>query len=112
MENEYAMVISTCSDRASAKVIAQLLVEQRLAACVQMLPAESVYRWQGEICEDSEIVLFIKTRAVLFDKVAAKIRELHTYEVPEIIQVPIADGLPDYLNWIGDCTKAEAAYAD
>ena len=105
MSSEYTMIITTFPDRESAKKAARLLVEKRLAACVQMFPIESVYRWKGEICDDSEIALFIKSRAALFAGIAATIKEIHPYEVPEIIQLSIADGLPEYLGWIGDCTK-------
>jgi periplasmic divalent cation tolerance protein len=102
--SEYSMIIATCPGKELAAKTAKLLVEQRLAACVQMLPIESIYLWKGEICEDNEIVLLIKSRTALFDGVAAAITENHSYEVPEIIQIPITDGLPDYLKWIDDST--------
>jgi len=105
MQNEYSIIIATAPDRESAKKIARLLVEKRLAACAQMIPIESIYFWQNKICEDSETALFIKSRTALFDKIKAAIRENHTYEVPEIIQIPITDGLPEYLKWIDDCTQ-------
>ena len=98
------MILSTFPDKTAAKRAAKMLVEQRLAACVQMFPLDSVYLWKGEICEDGEMMLFIKSRTELFDKVSAAIREVHPYEVPEIVQVPITDGLPEYLQWIGACT--------
>jgi periplasmic divalent cation tolerance protein len=104
MDNEYSVIISTFPDKESAKKAAKLLVEQRLAACVQMFPIESVYLWKGEICEDGEIMLFIKSRTEMFAQIAAAIKANHSYDVPEIIQIPIADGLPEYLNWIGECT--------
>ena len=100
----YSVIITTCPDKDSAKGIARHLVERRLAACVQMLPIESVYRWDSEICDDSEVMLLIKSRTMLYDRIAAAIRENHAYEVPEIIQIPITDGLPAYLRWIDDCT--------
>ena len=99
---EYSIVITTYPDKESAKQAAKLLVGKRLAACVQAFPIESVYFWQGNVCEDNEITLFIKSRTVLFEKITAAIKQNHSYEVPEIIQIPIADGLPDYLKWIGD----------
>ena len=102
--NAYSLIIATTSDRESAKKIARLLVEKRLAACAQLLPIESVYRWKDEINEENEIALFIKSRTALFEKVKTAIKENHAYEVPEIVQLPITDGLPEYLNWIGDCT--------
>ena len=103
-ESDYSMIITTTADKESAKSIARLLVENQLAACVQMFPIESVYVWQGKICEENETALFIKSKAALFSKISAAIKENHTYEVPEIIQIDITDGLPEYLAWIADCT--------
>ena len=85
-----------------AKSIAKVLVEQRLAACVQVLPIESVYIWQDKVCDENEVMLFIKSKTELFDKIVAAIRDNHTYEVPEIIKVPITGGLPEYQKWIED----------
>lgn len=104
MENEYSLIISTYPNASSAKAAARLLVEKHLAACVQIFPIESVYSWKGELCDESEAVLLIKSKPALFDDVSALIRENHSYEVPEIVQVPITDGLPEYLKWIDDCT--------
>ena len=104
MSHEYSIAISTFADKEAAKNTARMLVEERLAACVQMLPIESVYLWSGTTCEDSETMLIIKSRTELFDKIAAAIKESHTYELPEIVQVPITAGLPEYLSWIGDST--------
>ena len=100
MDNKYSIIISTCPDKDMAKNIAKLLVEQRLAACVQMFPINSVYIWQDKICDEGEIMLFIKSKAALFDKISAVIKTNHSYEVPEIVQIPITDGLPEYLKWI------------
>ena len=105
MSSEYSITIATCPDKDMAKSIAKLLVEQRLAACVQMFPIESVYIWHDKICDENEVMLLIKSKTELFDKISALIRESHTYEVPEIIQIPIADGLPEYLKWIEDWVK-------
>ena len=96
------LIITTIPDKESAKIIAKILVEKQLAACVQIFPIESIYTWKGEICNEEEFVLFIKTKPGLFDKVSAAIKENHKYEVPEIIQIPVTDGLPDYLKWIND----------
>ena len=104
-ENDYSMFITTCAGRDAAKEIAKLLVEKRLAACVQMFPVESVYVWQEEVCDESETALFIKSKSALFDKIVAAIREIHKYEVPEIIQIPIIGGLPEYLKWIDERTE-------
>jgi len=102
MNNDYAIISSTFADREAAIKTARVLVERRLAACVQLFPIESIYIWQGEVCEDGEVAMLIKSKAELFDKIAAAIKENHPYEVPQIIQVPIVNGLPAYLEWIGD----------
>ena len=94
--------MTTFPDKDMAKSIAKLLVEKHLAACVQILPIESVYIWQDKVYDETEIILFIKSKMELFDKIATAIRESHTYEVPEIIQVPITGGIPEYVKWIED----------
>ena len=104
MENEYSIIITTCAEKETAKSIAKMLIEKRLAACVQMFPVESIYFWQDKVCDDNEIALLIKSKAIRFNEISAAIRETHAYEVPEIIQIPITDGLPEYLKWIDDCT--------
>jgi len=96
--------MSTFPDKDAAKIAAKMLVKQRLAACVQIFPIESVYLWRDEICESNEVVLFIKSHKELFNKISVKIKEMHPYEVPEIVQVPITDGLSEYLQWIRKCT--------
>jgi len=94
------IVLTTCPDAASAERIARALVEEKLAACVNMLPPmRSIYRWEGQIEDATEQLLVIKT-AQQFAVVRDRIRSLHPYELPEIITVPIADGLPDYLAWL------------
>lgn len=104
-KSEYSIIIATAGDRETAQKIAGLLVEKKLAACAQLFPIESVYSWQGKICKENETMLFIKSQTALFGEIKTAIRETHPYEVPEIIQVPITDGLPEYLNWIADCTQ-------
>jgi len=96
------MIITACADRESARVIARMLVERRLAACVQALPVESTYVWKDQICVENEITLLIKSKTALFDEVAAAIKENHSYEVPEIIQCPITNGYSEYLRWIDE----------
>ena len=105
MNSEHSIIITAFADKDSARKTAKLLLERRLAACVQMFPVESVYLWKEEICGGSETALFIKSKTALFDKITAAVRESHTYEVPEIIQIPINDGLPEYLKWIDDCAS-------
>lgn len=94
------IVLTTCPDAATAERIARTLVEEKLAACVNMLPPmRSIYRWKGQVEDATEQLLVIKT-AQQFAAVRDRIRSLHPYELPEIITVPIADGLPDYLAWL------------
>jgi len=102
-ENDYSIIITTAGSKVAAKKIANVLVEKRFAACVQMFPVESVYFWQEKICEDDEVALFIKSKTALFEKIAEAIKANHEYEVPEIIQIPVTNGLPDYLKWIDEC---------
>jgi len=108
MSSEYSMIFTTFADKEAAKNAAKLLVEERLAACVQLLPTESVYLWKNEICDENEILLLIKSKTAFFDKIALTIKGTHPYEVPEIIQIPITNGLPEYLRWIDDCTSTTA----
>ena len=100
---EYLLVTTTCADKESAMRLADVLIEARLAACVQLMPIESVYVWKNEVCNENEILLLIKTKTALYDKLADVIRKNHPYEVPELIQLPITGGSPEYLRWIDDC---------
>lgn len=99
----FVQVITTVDSESAALEIAMALVEQRLAACVQVTgPATSVYRWQGAVEEAQEWLCAIKTRAALLPQVEAAIRARHSYECPEIIALPIADGAPAYLQWLDE----------
>lgn len=105
MTTEAGMVLTTCSTPEMGKRLAEGLLEQKLAACIQMLPIHSAYRWKGAIQHESETLLLIKTKASLYPGVEAYIRKNHEYEVPEIILVPVAAGLSAYLRWIGEETQ-------
>ena len=105
MSTAYAIVLTTCDDRALAKTIARALVERQLAACVQILPIESVYTWEGKIEEAAELLLFCKIKRVDYDDVATAIRALHTYATPELVLLPIEAGSADYLAWIDAVTR-------
>ncbi|RIX48287.1 MAG: divalent-cation tolerance protein CutA [Rhodocyclales bacterium GT-UBC] len=95
------LVLTNCPDEACANAIALALVEDRLAACVNILPrVQSVYRWQGAVESASEIPLLIKTTTAGYPALEARLRELHPYEVPEIIALSVSQGLPAYLNWV------------
>jgi periplasmic divalent cation tolerance protein len=100
--HHYSMMLSTTSNRPEAERIAGVLVEQGLAACVQLMSVDSVYLWKGKIEKTGEILLLIKTRSDHVDKAILAIKAAHSYEVPEIIAVPIESGLPEYLAWIDE----------
>jgi periplasmic divalent cation tolerance protein len=105
---ESLLVVTNLPDRESAQELADLLVERRLAACVNILaPCSSVYRWQNEIQHDEEHPLLIKTAKPRYAELEAAIRANHPYELPEIIAVPIAGGLPAYLKWVESETHNE-----
>jgi periplasmic divalent cation tolerance protein len=98
---EPIVVLMTAANREEASRIAEMLVGARLAACVQILPEiESVYRWQGEVKRENEILLLAKTVASRFAELESKVRALHSYETPEIIAVPVTDSSSAYLGWL------------
>jgi periplasmic divalent cation tolerance protein len=98
---EVSILFVTVGKAEEASRIARTLVAEKLVACVNLLPQiQSIYRWKGEVCEDAELLLIMKTRSALVGAVQKRVRELHSYEVPEIIAMPIAQGLPAYLEWV------------
>jgi periplasmic divalent cation tolerance protein len=95
------VVLTTCDSEKQAAQLARHLVEHRIAACVNILPkARSIYRWQGKIEDSGEWMLLIKSRRDLFAALRAEIQKLHTYEVPEVIAIPMVDGSEAYLGWL------------
>ena len=97
----FHIVLTTCPDKACGERIATALVEEGLAACVNILPAmQSIYIWKGQIENATEHLLLIKSPAARFSAIQERIQTLHPYELPEIIAVPVADGLPGYLAWL------------
>ena len=91
----------TAKDAAEARMIARTAVEARLAACANLLgPVQSVYWWDGKLCEDDEVALILKTSQDRKNELITRIREIHSYETPCIVCLPIADGNPEFLNWI------------
>ena len=100
------LVLTNLPERAAAERLADLLVEKRLAACVNILaPCRSVYRWQGAVRHDEEHPMLIKTTAERYPALEQALRSGHPYELPEIIAVPIERGLPAYLQWVAAETK-------
>jgi periplasmic divalent cation tolerance protein len=103
--DEVILVVTNLPDRAAAVKLAQALVDRRLAACVNVLAAcTSVFRWKGVVENAAEVPVLIKTRAARYEEVEAAIRELHPYDLPEIIAVPVRRGHDEYLQWVADET--------
>lgn len=95
------LVLITTGTEKEAGSIAHVLLEQRKAACVNIVPAVgSLYRWEGKIASDRESLLMVKTKASVLEQLVGLVKEVHSYDVPEIIAVPILGGSPDYLDWI------------
>ena len=104
--NDKRLVLTTCESSEQARSIAHTLVERQLAACVNIVPQiESVYRWQGKIETATEWLLVIKTTADAFDGLRDALSELHSYDLPECIEIAIEDGSPAYLAWIGESVQ-------
>ena len=102
---EFIVVYVTAGSPAEGDRLARALVDERLAACVNRLgPVQSVYRWEGKIEQSEEQLLIIKTQRRLFAALEKRVRELHSYSVPEIVALPIIEGSQDYLRWLGDQT--------
>lgn len=100
------LVWSTVGEESVAETLAETLVAEQLAACVHILPrGRSFYVWQGERHRDEEFTLLIKTRSSLYSALELRLRQLHPYEVPEILATPVAGGLPDYLAWLATNTR-------
>ncbi len=99
----FGVVLVTAGSEEEARAIAHALVQEKLAACVNFTPVQSVYTWQNEVQQDQEWQLMIKTDLAHFDQLAARIQVLHSYDLPEIIALPIQQGATAYLNWISEC---------
>ncbi|MHC1726550.1 MAG: divalent-cation tolerance protein CutA [Syntrophobacteraceae bacterium] len=105
--SEVSIVFVTAGSEEEAVKIGQTLVEEKLAACANILPGiRSIYRWKGKTCDEQEVLIIIKTRNSLFPALQSRVRQLHSYEVPEIITFPVAQGLPEYLSWVIAETEA------
>ena len=109
-ETLHVLILTTLPAGADAAAFAAALVEERLAACVNVLPEmESIYRWEGAVQRDRERQLIVKTSRDRVDALRQRVRELHPYDVPEFIVLPIVDGSDAYLRWIGDSTRTSTA---
>jgi periplasmic divalent cation tolerance protein len=106
MDADYLMVLCTCPSLSAANVIATALLEERLAACVNQLPGiRSLYRWEGRVKIDDEVLLLIKTTTQNFEALQKTVIGLHPYELPEIVGVPLTEGSDAYFDWIKNSTR-------
>jgi periplasmic divalent cation tolerance protein len=101
----YGMLMTTTPSAEDAQRIARLLVEEKLAACVQLLPIQSFYHWKEKTQQDDETLLLIKTRKALFGAAIARIKDVHRYEVPEIVGTDLVAGFQGYFDWIDQVTQ-------
>ena len=103
---EEVRIVFVSIPRDEAGAFARALVEERLAACVNIIPKmESFYRWEGKVLSDSEALLIVKTTKGRFDTLRMYVEEHHPYDLPEIVALPVSEGLPDYLAWVSDQTE-------
>lgn len=108
MPESYCVILSTAGSRGEAQRLADILVSNRLAACVQVVDISSTYVWDGQLNQEAECLLLIKTASHLYSDVEAAILGNHSYEVPEILELPVARGLRSYLDWVSGQTRPEA----
>jgi periplasmic divalent cation tolerance protein len=109
VENTFIIVIVTTSSKQEAEEIAQHLLRERLIACANIFgPVSSLFHWSGKVEKAEEYLIFMKTRKDLFEKVEETVKALHSYEVPEILALPIVGGSRAYLDWLGSCLRQDA----
>lgn len=103
--SDYVVCMMTAPNEAEAKRIGRTVVEERLVACCNIIPnVTSIYTWKGKVREEGEVICLMKTRKDIFDALKKRIKQLHPYDVPEIISLKIKDGLYEYLKWIDEVT--------
>lgn len=105
-ETAAIVILITAPALDKGEEIARALVTEGIAACVSIIPRiTSVYRWEGKVCEDEEVLLLVKSPENLFPRIRDRVKSLHSYDIPEIIALPVIDGLPDYLEWLKNATN-------
>lgn len=110
---EAIVVLITTADSEEAERLAEMLIEQRLAACVQILPEiQSVYRWQGKIERQKEVLLIAKSTRLRFEELEREVRAIHSYDTPEIVALPVTVGSKPYLEWLNSSVRGEADASD
>lgn len=105
MDNEFAVVITTCANDEDARIIIDSLLVKKLVACIQVFHVNSFYSWKGSVANDSESILLIKCRNSKYDEIEKDILINHKYETPEIIQLPITTGFSGYLQWMDEVSR-------
>lgn len=104
--SEYAVVFITASSLEEAQKISRTLVEERLFACANIIsPIQSIFHWQGKLCDEKEVLIIAKTKTGLFKEVVKRVKNLHSYQVPEVLFLPVLQGSQDYLQWVDQETK-------
>ncbi len=107
-ETGFQIILCTAPNPETATQIAKILVREHLAACCNIVPGlRSIYSWKGQICEEEEVLLIIKTHTAVYQTVEKRIQEIHPYDVPEILAIAVQDGQADYLTWVGDYVKSD-----
>jgi len=105
-KKSYIIIFITAPSEEEAKKIATTLVEEKLVACVNIIPKiYSIYWWENKVCQEDELMLIAKSKQSLFPSIMDRVKSLHSYKVPEIISFPISEGLAKYLNWIEEVIK-------
>jgi len=105
MTTEYITVFITAPNEEEAARISHAIVGERLTACVNIIRSvRSIYRWQGRVEDEQEVLMIVKTKRTLFERLQGRVRELHSYSVPEIIGLPVVEGSKQYLDWLGQET--------
>lgn len=102
------LVMVTAPSSEKAVELARTLVAERLAACANLLPARSIYSWEGKVCDDAEVLMILKSHAELFEALRARVLALHPYQVPEVLRLGIEAGHAPYLEWIRANVRSEA----
>ncbi len=103
---KYIVIYITCANTEEAEKISSSLIEKKLIACANLVPGiQSLFRWEGEVCKESEILLILKTTDEKFEPILNEVKKLHSYDTPEVIALPIINGSEDYLKWISDETQ-------
>lgn len=101
-EKTYSVILTTAGSSGEAEALAGGLVERKLVACAQLLPIASIYRWEGKVEKDSEVLLLLKARADLYEEIESYILANHSYDTPEVLQLGVTQGSEGYLAWIGE----------